>query len=261
MTLILHELWRNRTAFLIWTAALAFLMSVSILVFPDIHKQAADFEQVFASMGSLSSAFGLDELNFGSLEGFYSVECGNIIGIGGACFAGWLAGGILSREESSRTIEFLLAQPVSRSKVFLTKLAAVFLMITAMNLIVDGTALALMYIVEDSVALEKILRLDFAYYLMQLIIACICFGLSVFIRGNGTGAGLGIAGTFYFLSLIANMTDKLSWLKFLTPFGFCQGSQILSEGNLDVKIFASTSAAALIVLVCGYVYYLKKDIH
>ena len=44
-------------------------------------------QNVFASMGAFTAAFGMDRLNFGSLVGFYAVECGNILGLGGAFYA------------------------------------------------------------------------------------------------------------------------------------------------------------------------------
>lgn len=72
--------------------------------------------EMFASMGSFTAAFGMDRISFGTLIGFYAVECGNILGIGGAFFAAMIAINALAKEEKERTAEFLLTQPVSRTK-------------------------------------------------------------------------------------------------------------------------------------------------
>ena len=91
---------------------------------------------VFASMGSFTEAFGMDRLNFGTLIGFYAVECGNVLGLGGAFFASLCAAGMLSKEEKDRTAEFLLTHPVSRRRIVTGKLVAVFVQIVVMNVIV-----------------------------------------------------------------------------------------------------------------------------
>lgn len=79
MTLVKHELRQGRTAFLIWTAAIGFLLSVCIFLFPEMKGQMDSVNDVFASMGSFTAAFGMDRLNFGTLTGFYAVECGNVL--------------------------------------------------------------------------------------------------------------------------------------------------------------------------------------
>ena len=43
---------------------------------------------MFSSMGSFTAAFGMDKISFGNVMGFYGIECGNILGLGGAFFAG-----------------------------------------------------------------------------------------------------------------------------------------------------------------------------
>lgn len=86
MTLVKHELRQGRTAFLIWTAAIGFLLSVCIFLFPEMKGQMDSVNDVFASMGSFTAAFGMDRLNFGTLTGFYAVECGNVLGLGGAFY-------------------------------------------------------------------------------------------------------------------------------------------------------------------------------
>ena len=64
----------------------------------------------------------MDRLNFGTLIGFYAIECGNVLGLGGAFYAALCAAAILSKEEKERTAEFLLTHPVSRIRIITEKL-------------------------------------------------------------------------------------------------------------------------------------------
>ncbi len=75
-------------------------------LFPEMKGQMDSVSDMFASMGSFTEAFGMDRLNFGTLIGFYAVECGNILGLGGAFYASLCAVGILSKEEKDKTAEF-----------------------------------------------------------------------------------------------------------------------------------------------------------
>ena len=91
MTLIRHELRRGWKSLLIWTCAIAAFMMISLVIFPEMKNQMDSISTVFASMGAFTKAFGMETLNFGTLTGFYGIECGNILGIGGALFAALLA--------------------------------------------------------------------------------------------------------------------------------------------------------------------------
>ena len=103
MTLVKHELRQGKTAFLIWVASIGFLLATCIFLFPEMKGQMDGLNNIFASMGSFTEAFGMDRLNFGTLIGFYAVECGNILGLRGALFAAICPLGILRKEEKDRT--------------------------------------------------------------------------------------------------------------------------------------------------------------
>lgn len=99
MILTKHELKQGELSLLIWTLSIGFLIAVCIFLFPEMKSQMEDVNKIFASMGSFTAAFGMDRLNFGTLTGFYSIECGNILGLGGAFFATLTAASILAKEE------------------------------------------------------------------------------------------------------------------------------------------------------------------
>lgn len=84
MIMIRHELKQNRISLAAWTAAVGFLLVICILIFPEMKEEMDGVSDMFASMGSFTEAFGMDKISFGTLTGFYAVECGNILGLGGA---------------------------------------------------------------------------------------------------------------------------------------------------------------------------------
>ncbi|MCI9189261.1 MAG: ABC transporter permease subunit [Lachnospiraceae bacterium] len=260
MTLVRHELKQGRTAFLIWTAAVGGLLAVCVFLFPEMKGEMEGVSDIFSSMGSFTAAFGMDRLNFGTFTGFYAVECGNVLGLGGAFFASLCGAGILCKEEKERTAEFLLAHPVSRRRIITEKLAAVLVQVTAMNLIIYAVSVGAIAAVGEAVPWKEINLLHLAYYLLQLELAGICFGISAFMRKGTVGTGLGIAAVMYFLNLIANIAESAEFLKYITPFGFCEGADIVANGSLDGKLVVIGMAVGLIGVTAAYVKYGGKDI-
>ena len=261
MTLVKHELRQGKTSFLIWTASIGFLLAICIFLFPEMKGQMDSVSDMFASMGSFTEAFGMDRLNFGTLIGFYAVECGNVLGLGGAFYASLCAVGILSKEEKDKTAEFLLTHPVNRKRLVTEKLIAVLIQLTAMNIIIYGIAVGSIAAVGETIPLKEISLLHLAYYLLQIELAGICFGISAFLRKGSAGAGLGIAAMMYFLNLIANIADTAEFLKYITPFGYCEGADIVSSGSLDSALVAVGIALGIGGIIIAYLKYTKKDIH
>lgn len=260
MTLVKHELRQGKPSFLIWTASIGFLLAVCVFLFPEMKGQMDGVNDMFASMGSFTQAFGMDRLNFRSLIGFYAVECGNILGLGGAFFASLYAVGILSKEEKDKTAEFLLTHPVSRTRVLTEKLIAVLIQITAMNLIIYALAVGWIAAVGEEIPLKEISLLHLAYYLLQLELGGICFGISAFLRKGSAGVGLGMAVLMYFLNLIANIADVAASLKYITPFGYCEGADIVANGRLDGARVAVGAGIGISGIIIAYLKYRKKDI-
>ena len=261
MTLVRHELKQSRTSFLIWTGAIGFLLAVCVFLFPEMKGQMDQVSSMFASMGSFTAAFGMDRLNFGAISGYYAIECGNILGLGGAFFAALCAVNVLCKEEKERTAEFLLTHPVSRVRVVSEKLLAVFLQVTAMNVVIFLVSVGSIAAVGEAVPWKEVCLLHLAYWLMQLVVAGICFGVSAFMSKGSAGVGIGIAAGLYFMNLIANITDSVSFLNTITPFGFCAGADIVSKGTLDGTGIAVGFALCVLGILAAYLWYPRKDIH
>ena len=261
MTLVKHELRQGKTSFLIWTASIGFLLATCIFLFPEMKGQMDSVSDVFASMGSFTEAFGMDRLNFGTLVGFYAVECGNVLGLGGAFYAALCAVGMLSKEEKDKTAEFLLTHPVSRRRIITEKLIAVLIQITAMNLIIYALSVGSIAAVGEEIPWKEISRMHLAYYLLQLELVGICFGISAFLRKGSAGVGLGIATMMYFLNLVANIADVAEFLKYITPFAYCEGADIVTNGGLDTTFVSIGAVIGIVGIVIAYLNYTKKDIH
>ena len=261
MTLLKHELRQSWKSFLIWTLSIGFFVIICVFMYPEIKNDMENVNDMFSSMGAFTTAFGMDRLNFGTLIGFYSVECGNILGIGGAFFAAMISINALAKEEKKRTAEFLLTHPVSRSQIVTEKLCAVLFQILLMNVLIFVLSIGSICGSGEKIPWKELCLLHLAYLLVQVELAGICFGISAFLRRSGLGIGLGLAAIFYFVNIIANISDRASFLKYLTPFGYAEGADILTDGRLDLTMILIGMAFALIGIAAAYLKYTRKDIH
>lgn len=260
MTLIRHEIKQGGISLIVWTVSIAFLLVICVLLYPEMKGEMDGMSEMFSSMGSFTQAFGMDKINFGTLKGFYAVECGNILGLGGAFFSSLCAAAILSKEEKDHTAEFLFAHPCSRAKILSDKLIAVFLQIVILNLLILVSALISIAAIGEDIMWKELLLLHLAYFLLQAELAGICFGVSAFLRKGSLGIGLGIASIMYFLNLVANISDKAGFLKYITPFGYAEGTDIMTTASLDEKLVIPGLIYGLAGIVIAYWWYCRKDL-
>lgn len=261
MTLIKHELKQGWKSLLIWTISIGFFVAICVFMYPEMESEMEGVNDMFSSMGSFTAAFGMDRLNFGTLIGFYAVECGNILGIGGAFFAALLGISALAKEEKERTAEFLLTHPVSRVRIITEKLASVMLQILIMNIVILLLSIISITAIGEEIPWNEICLLHLSYFLVQVELAGICFGISAFMRRGGLGIGLGIATVMYFLNIIANISENAEFLKYITPFGYAEGADLIADMSLDAGKVIFGMAFFLIGIIFSYVKYIHKDIY
>ena len=260
LTLFFHEIKQNRLSLIVWTAVLSVMLGICIAIYPEMQTQMGDISKMFSDMGAFSDAFGMDQLNFGEFMGYFGVECGNTLGIGGALLAAILGISALSKEERDNTSELLLTLPISRRRVVTEKLLFCVFHIFVTNLAIFVVSMLGAVAISADADFGQMALILLSYLLMQIEIMAITFGLSSLLKRGGLGIGIGIGFGFYFMSIIANLSEELEFIKYLTPFGFANSSYIISEGTLEPisLIVGAILAAAGIIL--AYWQYDRKDI-
>lgn len=261
MTLLKHEFRQGCKALAIWTAAIGAFMVCCVFLFPEMAGQMKMVSNIFASMGAFTAAFGMDRLNFGTLTGFYAIECGNILGIGGALFAAMLSSNLLCKEEKDHTAEFLLTHPITRAQAVAGKLGAMVLQTVVLNAAVFLMAVASIAAIGYEIPWKELGLLHLANFFVQIELEGICFGISAFLRRGGLGIGMGLTISLYFLNLVANLSKDAKFLKYITPFGYAEGADLISDGCINLRYLAVGTVFTLLGLLAAFWQYHRKDIH
>lgn len=261
MSIFANELKQNWIGSVIFSGIISFMLAICVLIYPEMSGQMSEMTDMFSEMGAFTEAFGMDQLDFGTLIGYYGVECGNTLGIGGAVFAAFLGIRALSGEEAGRTAEFLLTHPVRRSRVIWEKLAALLAQILALNLLIVLFVCLSFAVIGESVPLTEFVLIHLANLLLQIEIALLCFGLSGLLRKSGIVIGIGLAMGLYFLSILANITESAEFLRYITPFSYAAASDIFETLSLDWMLILPGFVYGIGATVGGSLYYLRKDIY
>ena len=260
-TLYFSELKLSRISMIIWTAALSFMLAICILIYPEMQAQMENLGNMFGDMGAFSEAFGMDILNLGEFMGYFSVECGETLGLGGALFAAIVGVTALAKEERNRTAEFLLTHPISRQTVVSAKLLSAVTQVTVLDVAAALVTLVCVLALGLEADAGKMALLFLALLLSHIEMVALTFGISAMMRRGEIGAGLGVAFGMYFFNLLANLTEDLEFFKYFTPFGYADGSYIVSEGKIHLGYLSVGLAFAIAAVLFAYFKYTKKDIH
>ena len=260
MTLFLHEIKRNKIALAIWTAAISFMLAICIVIYPEMSKEMGQISEMFSDMGAFSDAFGMDQLNFGEFMCYFGIECGNVLGMGGAIFAAILGVSALAGEQKNGTAEFLLTHPVSRIRIATEKLLAVLSQIVALNLVVILVCSLSAVAINVEANAGQMTLIFLSYIVLQIEIASVTFCISAFIKNGGLGIGIGVSMMLYFLKIVANISESVEFLKFVTPFAYTDSAYIIKNTALDIKYFIIGIVVAVISVVLAIWEFNKKDI-
>ena len=260
MTVYANDMKRNLKSLIIWSLSVGAMIMMCIAMFPGMKNETEKMGAMFSNMGSFTEAFGMDKLDFGQLMGFYGIECGNTLGIGGGMFAALAGIAALANEEKEHTAEFLLTHPVSRGSVIIQKLLAALSEVLVLNVFVTAVSLVTAAAVGESFDMESFALIHIAFLVLQAEICCIAFGISAFIRRGSLGIGLGLALAMYFLNLLCNMSDKAEFLKFITPYAYAEPSNIIADKEIDGTLMLVGACIAAIGAVTAFIKYSRKDI-
>ena len=232
---ILWELRRRRTALFWWTVGSVAMTVMILTIFPSIRDQATQMNELLNRLppeirnmkaGGAATVDVSNPLDFLNSQLYYATL--PLIWIILAVTRG---SSTLGRDESHKTLELLLARPISRTKLLLAK----FFSFAAEFLIVGGaTLLATLLVapmVDMDVAASKITAATFYTTLFCMSFGVIAFALQAFsLRTKRMATAIAVTVGFggYLLASLASLTDWLEWPAKLFPYHYFMPLDVLN---------------------------------
>ena len=265
MNIFRFELKRNFRTFLFWTVAVAafvaYMLSVYESSFAGAGKGMDEFIKMFPE--GMRKAFGMDRLDMTTVTGYFGTEVHLMIILFGAMYGSLLSTSLLSKEENDKTVEFLLARPITRSEIVTQKLLTFVVYVVLFTGINWAAAYAAMRVFSEAdFALKPFWLLGGMTLLAIMAVASLGFLGSVFVTRNRAvySASLGFVLGLYALQVVADISEKARFLRFITPFKWASAADILPKGEVDPVYLAAAVATIVISIAGSYAAYGRKDI-
>ncbi len=254
-----EAIWSRRNSLLWYVVGLGVLVGLTVGVYPTVREGADTFTQLLESMpqGMMSFFGSSDVAEMLSPAGFVNSRVNASIGaIVLAVFAISLGTGSIAGEEDRRTMDLILATPISRSRIVLERFAA---MVTLVG-IVAVAVLAVMVVANPLVDLDFTLANMVASNIGLALLALVFGSLALAVggvtgkRGLTIGVAAGVTVASFFINGLAQLVDWLEGAQKITPFYWLQRSDPLSRGVSieDTLIMVAVIGVFVAVAVFGF---------
>ena len=264
MPLYLRELSDNKKTFFIWIAVLIVMNILSFSVYPSFADASSDFQELLQNYPeAVIKMISADQLDFSKILHFFGMEVYLFITLLGSIYAMILGSGILAKEQDDKTIEFLLAKPLSRKNIVNSKIMAVFTYILFFNIILFISNYALLEAFKrDEYSLKIFMVLSLGGLMLHLTFSAIgLFISSIIVKVRAAmSISLGIVLGMYFLSIISSISDRLSNLKYITPFKYVESADLIANGRISYTYIIIIIIIIIFFTSATYVYYSRKDL-
>jgi ABC-2 type transport system permease protein len=264
MNIFIREMKAHRKSLIIWCIAIVFTVISGMAKFTTASSSGVSYNKLMSQMPqSLRALLQVGSFDLSKVSGYYGMLFVYIL-LMAAIHASMLGANIISKEERDKTVEFLMAKPVSRSKIVTAKLSAAIVNIVIFNLVSLGSSIAVTtnYNSKGEPIERYIIMLMTGMFIIQILF--LSMGTAIAAKSKNPKA----AGTIstiillatYLLSVIIDINSKLEGLKILTPFKYFNSYNLMyGKGFSAVYIILS------IILIIGfsaltYVFYEKRDL-
>jgi len=253
----------RRLITLIYILGIVAFLWMYVGLFPAMKDQSASMEALIKNYPeSFLKAFNFDIKNFTTLEGFISTEQFSFvwpiiimfmtIGFAGGAFAGEIEKG---------TIEIILAQPISRAKIFWSRYLAGLLLLAIF------TAAS----IYATIPLAKVYNLTYigenysTMFVLALLFSSAAYSLAMFFSSifSDKGKVFFITGSIfvvmYVLNILSAIKDNLNDLKYFSFFYYFNPAKALIYNDIDHWSYLVFGGVILLSTIIGMIWFIRRD--
>ncbi len=264
MNVFLNEMRAHRKSLILWNIGIVFLIASGMSKYAGMSSTGQSMNDLMAEMPqSLQAIMGTGALDLSTAGGYYGVLFLYLV-LMATIHATMLGAHIISKEERDKTVEFLFAKPILRSRIITAKLMAALVNIVIITAVSWASSILIVgnYSKGESVSSDIAITMV-GLFIVQLLFLVIGTAIAAVSKKPKRAASLssGILLITFILSIAIDLNDKLTNLKYLTPFKYYEAKHVMYGGGLD-GIFILLSLVMVTILTIGtYVWYRKRDLN
>jgi len=262
VNIFLRELRANRRSTITWTVSLSTIVVVFMGLYPAFSADVDTTRELLAQFPeALRTALNLSLDNFFTIQGFFGYLLGFAV-LAGGIQAMNLGTGIIAKEVSGKTADFLLSKPVTRSTVVTAKLAAALTI-----LVITNVAFALVsYLAARAMASEPFsartfLLLASTLFLVQLFFLALGSLFAVLLPKvkSVVSVSLPTVFAFYIVAAVGDVVANED-VRYITPFKLFESDYIIANNSLEGSSLALLAGFVVVAIAASYVIYNRKDV-
>lgn len=261
--LIKWGLWQRRWSTIFWSLSIVAFIAINLVFYPTFRDQASEMEAAFEDLPEAAVQLMGGSTDFFSPIGFmnsqiFFIMLPMLLGI----LAISLGSKLLANEEQNHTIESLLARPISRSKLLLSRIIVgiiILLIATVASLL---STLLIADIVDIDVSAQNMTIATLGCFLLALSFGSIAFLLSAL--GKARALSIGIASAIAIGGyLISSLALTVTWLdipsKFM-PFEYYE-SELILNGTYNWSNMVILSTVSVVCGIISWLVFRRRDIY
>jgi ABC-2 type transport system permease protein len=265
MALVRQQLRSELLSLLIWGGALGLLCLYVIYMYELIPRDLLmELEEMIQAMPPALRALYAEHGSYGTLSDWL---IGNIYG-------GWIlalftvytalaAAGLVAREMERRTIEFLLAMPVTRRQLLFARAAGLAAALGLLHLVRFGSVAASMALIGESISAGPYLLAELNSWLLFTSLGLLCLFFTLFVNDYGRAVGVTLGTGFGLLFLHLGTVSAEGALKGLRQsllFARYNPAAILAEGKVPIAEMGGLLAVGALALLLAVLAFDRKQI-
>jgi ABC-2 type transport system permease protein len=263
MNIVMREMRASGKSLLVWSLSMAAFVVMTFAEFSAYYKNPEMLAVIEAMPRAMLEAFGMDDANLTTVSGYVSVTV-PFINLTLGIYALLLGNGIIAREERDRTAGFLMTLPVTRQRIITGKLLAALASSAVLLAVVVGSILiAVLPYQREEAFPDFMVLVTLAALILMLIFLSLGMLLAALTRRHKLSAGIGVGVLFalYLASIMATLTEAMSFLRYVTPFSYFEGTKILRNLRLDPIDLGLSTAFIVASIAATYLVYERRDLY
>lgn len=262
ITVIRWELWRRRWLMLWWNVGVSAMVALTVLSYGAVRDQADELNKAFGDLSSGAGSF------FGSADMFTPVGFMNsqlyyvTLPVLFIILAVTLSRSLLSKEETSHTLELLLARPISRTRLLTAKALSGLLVMFCIGLVSTVVTIVCAKLVSLEIGTSNLLAASLATILFSAAFGAVTLALSAFSAASQRLAAVGavlLSIGSYIITSLGGLVDWLEPISKALPYYYYDSESIL-RGTIPVGFVTYIGALYIICIVLGIYGFRRRDI-
>ncbi|MGD2250543.1 MAG: ABC transporter permease subunit [Candidatus Methanofastidiosia archaeon] len=261
MKILIKTLNEKKRGIIILGALLFGLSLYVMLIFPEMDQLMEGFDEMLDNPAF--KVFAQSITSMSSIEGFLAIEVYqwgiNFLLAGYAIF---FAASFIAGEIEDKTIDVLLANPVSRTRILLEKYVALVIMVALVNIAVFAGVLAGAYYIGEDIDIAWVVYTHVLAMPFLLAMGSYSTLISAVLDDSrkAFSVGFGILIGSFIVDSVSLMSEKYADVGRFTLFYYFDAGKILVHHEINWNHTYILLAVAVVVLAIAVIWFRRRDI-